>query len=65
MHALTDFLTTDYGLLSAGTILFIIGMASHFVWYVRKHIREDTAKYEAGLKLKAQCDESARPSSGA
>jgi hypothetical protein len=37
MKALTDFFTTDYGLLSAFVIFFVIGMAI-FLWnfYKRK-----------------------------
>lgn len=46
MHALIDFLTTDYGLMSAAVILFMIGMAGYFVWYVGKHIEEDAARHE-------------------
>lgn len=51
MQALRDFLTTDYGLMSAGVILFILGMAAHFVWYVNKHIQEDTARHEQEQRL--------------
>lgn len=41
MHALKDFLTTDYGLLSAAVIAFTLGMAVFFARYFARHIRED------------------------
>lgn len=41
MHALTDFFTTDYGLLSAAVIAFTIGMAVFYARYITKHMRED------------------------
>ena len=43
MHALNDFFTTDYGLMSAVVIAFILGMSVFFIAYFRRHIREDTA----------------------
>jgi len=43
MRALTDFFTTDYGLLSAAVISFTIGMAVFYARYISKHVREDTA----------------------
>lgn len=36
MKLLTELLSTDYGLLSAGVIVFTIGMG---VWYVRYFMR--------------------------
>ena len=44
MKALTDFFTTDYGLLSAAVIVFILGMAVFFVRYFVGHMREDEAR---------------------
>ena len=42
MHALRDFFTTDYGLLSAVVIVFTLGMGVFFSRYFARHIREDT-----------------------
>lgn len=44
MHALRDFLTTDYGLLSAAVIAFMLGMAVFFSRYISRHIREDSER---------------------
>jgi hypothetical protein len=41
MRALTELFTTDVGLLSIGSILFMLGMAVFFLRYFLKHIRED------------------------
>ncbi len=41
MHALKDFLTTDYGLLSAAVIAFTLGMGLYFARYMARHIKED------------------------
>jgi len=41
MHALRDFFTTDYGLLSAAGIAFMLGMGVFFVRYTARHMRED------------------------
>lgn len=46
MHALTDFLTTDYGLMSLGVIAFIFAMGGYIGWYVAKHIKEDTERHD-------------------
>ncbi len=43
MHALRDFLSTDYGLMSAAVIAFMLGMAAFFVRYISRHIKEDAA----------------------
>jgi len=50
MHALRDFFSTDYGLLSAAVIAFTLGMGVFFSRYMARHIREDTerAEREAG-----------------
>ena len=44
MHALRDFLSTDYGLLSAFVIAFTLGMGVFFSRYFARHIREDTER---------------------
>ena len=44
MHALTDFFSTDYGLLSAAVIAFTLFMGGWYVNYFRRHIAEDTAR---------------------
>jgi hypothetical protein len=41
MHALRDFFTTDYGLLSAAAIGFTLFMGVYFTRYAARHIRED------------------------
>lgn len=43
MHALKDFVTTDYGLMSLAGIVFMIGMGVFFVRYFIRHMREDEA----------------------
>jgi hypothetical protein len=45
MAALNELLTTDAGLMSLALITFIIGMGGFIGWYVRKHVREDTAQH--------------------
>lgn len=42
MHALTDFFSTDYGLMSAAVIAFTLGMGVFFARYMSKHIKEDS-----------------------
>jgi hypothetical protein len=46
MHALNDFLTTDYGLMSAGVIAFTLVMGTYIARYVSRHIKEDTAAHD-------------------
>ncbi|WP_338414491.1 DUF3149 domain-containing protein [uncultured Sphaerotilus sp.] len=41
MHALQDFLSTDYGLMSAAGLAFMLGMGVFFLRYFLRHIRED------------------------
>ena len=50
MHALNDFFTTDYGLLSAAVIAFTLGMGVFYTRYILTHIREDEAKARAAAK---------------
>lgn len=49
MHALTDFFTTDYGLLSAAVIAITLGMGAFYTRYFITHIREDEARERARL----------------
>lgn len=51
MHALTDFFTTDYGLLSAAVIAITLGMGVFYARFFQRHIREDT---EAAARLARQ-----------
>jgi hypothetical protein len=44
MHALKDFFTTDYGLLSAAVIVFTLGMGVFFSRFFARHIKEDTER---------------------
>lgn len=47
MKALVDFFSTDYGLLSAGVILFMLGMAAFFVRYFIGHMHADEQRMKA------------------
>jgi uncharacterized membrane-anchored protein len=47
MHALTDFFTTDYGLLSALVIAITLGMGAFYTRYFIKHIQMDEAAERA------------------
>lgn len=49
MKALTDFFTTDYGLLSAVVIAFTLGMAWFYINYFIQHMRQDEAAERARL----------------
>ena len=46
MHALRDFFSTDYGLMSAAVIAFTLGMGVFFSRYISRHIREDAERAE-------------------
>ena len=50
MRALQDLLSTDYGLMSAAGILFMIGMGVFFVRFFLRHMREDEAAAKAAAK---------------
>jgi putative copper export protein len=51
MRALTDFLTTDYGLMSLAVIAFMLGMGVFYARYILRHMREDTeAAQRAAIK---------------
>lgn len=41
MKALIDFLSTDYGLLSAAVILCMIGMGAFLAYFFVHHMHED------------------------
>lgn len=41
MKALTDFLTTDYGLMSAAVLAVTLGMAAFFGWFFVSHMHAD------------------------
>ncbi len=47
MHALKDFLTTDYGLMSLVVIAFMLGMGVFFARFFLRHMREDEAAAKA------------------
>lgn len=47
MRALIDFVTTDYGLLSAAVIAFTVGMAGYYIRFVIRHVREEEAQQRA------------------
>jgi len=48
MHALVDFFSTDYGLMSAGVIAFMLGMGAFFVRFFVSHVREDAQRAQHG-----------------
>lgn len=41
MKALSDFLSTDYGLMSAAVIAFMLGMAGYLAHYFISHMKQD------------------------
>lgn len=47
MHALKDFFTTDYGLLSAIVLFLILGMLAWFVRFFVSNIQRDAQRAEA------------------
>lgn len=46
MHALQDFFSTDYGLMSAAGLVIMLGMGVFFYRFFMRHIREDAAAAE-------------------
>jgi hypothetical protein len=46
MHALRDFFSTDYGLMSAAGLALTLGLGVFFLRYFLRHIREDSAAAE-------------------
>lgn len=47
MAALKDFLTTDYGLMSAVVIAITLGMGVFYARFFAKHIKEDAERAAA------------------
>ncbi|MBH1987568.1 MAG: DUF3149 domain-containing protein [Burkholderiales bacterium] len=50
MQAWIDFLTTDYGIMSAVSILAMLGGLGYFIWYVLKHVKDDTERHDRLLR---------------
>ncbi len=50
MHALRDFFSTDYGLLSAAVIAITLGMGAFYVRFFLKHMHEDEARERAAAQ---------------
>jgi hypothetical protein len=50
MQAWTNFLTTDYGLLSLVSIAAMLGGLGYFLYYVNKHVKEDTERHDRLLR---------------
>lgn len=50
MHALKDFFSTDYGLLSAASIAFTLGMGVFFARYMARHMRDDGDAADAAAR---------------
>ena len=50
MHALIDFVTTDYGLMSLAAIVFMIGMGVFFTRFFIKHMEADEAAQRAAQR---------------
>ncbi len=48
MHAIQDFLSTDYGLMSAAVIAITLGMAVFFTRFFIRHMHEDEARQRNG-----------------
>ena len=46
MHALRDFFTTDYGLMSLAVIAFMFAMLGYIGWYVARHVKADVAEHD-------------------
>ena len=46
MKALTDFLSTDYGLMSAGVIVFMLGMAAYMAHFFVSHMKADERRQQ-------------------
>ncbi len=46
VHALNDLFTSDVGLMSAGVIVFMLGMGVFFVRYFLRHMKEDAERAE-------------------
>lgn len=51
MHALIDFFSTDYGLMSAVVLAITVGMLFFYIRFFLQHIKQDT---EAAAQREAQ-----------
>ncbi len=54
MHALIDFFSTDYGLMSAAVIAVTLGMGVFFTRFFLSHMRADEAAAKAAKAAAAQ-----------
>lgn len=50
MRAMTELLTTDVGLLSLGSIAFMLGMGVFYVRYFLRHMQQDEARERAARR---------------
>ncbi len=50
MHALTNFLTTDYGLMSLIGLLIMFCMLGYIGWYVAQHVKLDTERHDREVR---------------
>ena len=50
MHAWIDLFTTDYGLLSLLAIVAMLGGLGYFLYFVNKHIKQDTERHDRLLR---------------
>mgnify|MGYP000576558851 CR=1 FL=1 len=50
MHALRDFFTTDYGLMSLAVIAFMFVMLGYIAWYVAQHVKQDTERHDKDVR---------------
>ena len=48
MHALIDLFTSDVGLLSLASIVFMLGMGVFYLRYFIRHMHEDEARQKRG-----------------
>lgn len=46
MKIWTDFLTTDYGLMSLAVIVFMFVMLGYIGRFVARHVKEDTLRHD-------------------
>ncbi|RZS52957.1 DUF3149 domain-containing protein [Sphaerotilus mobilis] len=54
MHALIDFFSTDYGLMSAIVIAITLGMGAFFTHFFLSHMRADEAAAKAAAAKSGQ-----------
>jgi hypothetical protein len=53
MRVLTELFTSDVGLLSIGSIAFMIGMGIFFLRYFIRHVRDDSRRHAADTPPRA------------